>query len=259
MVHLENIHFTRVSASGKAGCYLSSSPPSQYGFNFVNCKFSYCDYGFYSASGNTRNLFLNKCVFLNNAAYDFYSWACSSIIIDSSFKSACQAVFMVCGGMLQGCIFESSRNSGIVISINGHGNFKGEAIISNCVFYCTGTGGITAIKCNTLVGPVITNNIIYFARPETDIPVSSPRISYEDYNCTNAAVNVLTGVHSLNGTEPQFVDAPGGNFRPRNPLVLRGGRPDLAGNPGQIGAVEGKYQFISKARVFNPGRLAIIR
>jgi hypothetical protein len=63
----------------------------------------------------------------------------------------------------------------------------------------------------------------------------------------------------LNASDAQFSDATNGDFRPRNPLVLRGGMPDFAGNPGQIGAVQGKYQFISKAKGTNFGRLAIIR
>ncbi len=258
MVHIENVHFTRASVSGKAGCYLSATG-IRYGFNFINCKFSSCDYGLFPSSGNNRNLLINRCMFLSNTTYDLFSLASSSIIIGSHFRSACQAVFVVSGGIVQGCIFESLRNSGIVISVNGHGLFRGETIVTNCTFYCTGTGGITAINCNSLVGPVITNNIIYLAQPASDIPVSVPRISHEDYNCTNATVNLLTGSHSLNAVNPQFVDATGGDFRPKNPVVLRGGVPDIAGNPTQVGAVQGKFQFISKAKITNLGRLSIFR
>jgi hypothetical protein len=214
MVHIENIHFTKASASSKAGCYLSAAG-TRYGFNFINCKFSSCDYGLFPSSGNNRNLLITKCAFLSNASYDLYSLASLSIIIGSHFKSACQAVFVVSGGIVQDCIFECSQHSGIVIAVNGHVSLRGEAIITNCTFYCTGTGGVTAINCNNLVGPVIINNIIYLAQPASDVPVSAPRVSYEDYNCTNATVNLLTGIHSLNATDPQFADAANGNFRPQ--------------------------------------------
>lgn len=258
MVHIENVHFTRVSMSGKSGCYLSATG-SRYGFNFINCKFSLCDYGLFPSSGNNRNLLITKCTFLGNITYDLFSLACSSIIINSHFKSACQAVTVTAGGIIQGCVFECSRDNGTIIAVNGQGTLKGEAIITNCTFYCTGTGGVTVISCNSLVGPVITNNIIYLAQPASDVPVSAIRINYEDYNCTNATVNLLTGGHSLNATNPQFVDAAGEDFRPRNPAILRGGIPDISGNPTQIGAVLGKYQFISKAKIANLGRLSIFR
>lgn len=258
MVHIENVHFTRVSTSGKAGCYMTSSS-SKWGFNFINCEFSSCNYGLYSGSGNNRNLFIKKCVFLSNTAYDLSSMASASIVIGSRFKSACPALFITYGGIIQGCIFEYTQNGGTAVTVNGHAIGRGEAVITNCTFYCTGTGGVTAISCNNLAGPVIINNIIYFAQPASDIPVSAARISHEDYNCTNATVNLLTGGHSLNATDPQFVDAVNGNFRPRNPLVLRGGMWDIAGNPTQIGTIQSKYQFISKAKTANLGRLAIIR
>lgn len=59
--------------------------------------------------------------------------------------------------------------------------------------------------------------------------------------------------------DPQFVDAANGDFRPRNPAVLRGGKPDISGNPTQIGAVLQKYQFGDRERVANMARLRIIR
>jgi hypothetical protein len=180
-------------------------------------------------------------------------------ITANRFKSACPSIFAALGGAIAGCIFENSQNSGTVVTLNGHVTLRGEAVLTNCTFYCTGTGGITAINCNNLVGSVIINNIFHFAQPAADIPISSPRISFEDYNCTNATAHILTGSHSLNSTDPQFADSANENFRPRNCLVLRGGMPDYSGNPGQIGAVAGKYQFISKAKGANFGRLSIFR
>jgi len=260
MVHIENVHFTRVSTSEKAGCYTTASS-AKFGFNFVNCKFSSCDYGLKvsTLSGYIRNLFINKCVFFSNTTYDLDSAGSASIIIGSRFESACPALLVRCGGIIQECVFKYTQNNGVAVTVNGNAVARGEAIITNCTFYCTGIGGVTAISCNNLVGPVITNNIIHLAQPASDIPVSAARASYEDYNCTNVTVNLLTGPHSLNATDPQFADAANCNFRPRNPLVLRGGMPDFSGNPTQIGAIQSKYQFVSKARAANLGRFSIFR
>ncbi|MGB8227405.1 MAG: hypothetical protein WCE45_11170, partial [Sedimentisphaerales bacterium] len=258
MVHIENIHFTRASASGKAGCYLTASG-LRFGFNFINCKFSYCSYGLYANSINNRNICVSRCIFSGNTSYDFWSVASMPLILGNFFDSVCPAIYASFGASVQGSLFKYGQDSGTAITVNGASSQRGEAIILNCTFYCIGTGGVTTISCNNLVGPVLANNIIYLAQPASDIPVSAARISYEDYNCTNATVHILTGPHSLNGTDPQFADAANGNFRPRNPLVLRGGMPDTTDNPTQIGVIQSKYQFISKARAVNPGRGSIFK
>ncbi len=59
--------------------------------------------------------------------------------------------------------------------------------------------------------------------------------------------------------DPEFADAANGDFRPRNPAVLRGGKPDISSNPTQMGAVLQKYQFGDRERVANMARLRIIR
>lgn len=258
MVHIENIHFTRASASSKAGCYLTTSV-LRFGFNFINCKFSYCSYGLYANNINNRNIYVSRCIFSGNTSYDFWSAVNMPVVLDNFFNSVCPAIYASFGASVQGSLFKYGQNSGTAITINGAPSQRGEAIVTNCTFYCNGTGGVTAISCNNLVGPVLANNIIYLAQPASDIPISAPRISYEDYNCTNTVIHTLTGLHSLSGIDPQFADAANGNFRPRNPLVLRGGMPDITGNPTQIGAVKGRYQFISKARAANIGRLSIFR
>jgi hypothetical protein len=258
MVHMENIHFTRVSAANKAGCYCTAAT-LRFGYNFINCKFSYCYYGLNPNNINSRNIYISKCTFSDNISTDFYCMASMPVIFGSIFYSACSAIYASFGALVRGCLFECSQNSGIAVVINGGSTQRGEAIILNCTFYCTGTGGITAINCNSFVGPMIANNIIYFAQPAADYPISSSRISFEDYNSTNATVHTLTGPHSLNGTDPQFTDAANGNFRPRNPLVLRGGMPDITDNPTQIGVIQSKYQFMSKARAANLGRGSIFK
>jgi hypothetical protein len=60
-------------------------------------------------------------------------------------------------------------------------------------------------------------------------------------------------------TDPDFVDAAGDDFRPRNPQVLRGGEPDVMGTVAQMGVILQRYQFAQRARTANMARLGIIR
>jgi len=59
--------------------------------------------------------------------------------------------------------------------------------------------------------------------------------------------------------DPDFVNAAGGDFRPRNPLLLRGGEPDVAGTVTQMGAKMKRYEFAQRGRMANIGRLGIIK
>ena len=59
--------------------------------------------------------------------------------------------------------------------------------------------------------------------------------------------------------DPEFVNAAGGDFRPRNPLLLRGGEPDVAGTVTQMGAKMKRYEFAQRGRMANIGRLGIIK
>jgi hypothetical protein len=83
-----------------------------------------------------------------------------------------------------------------------------------------------------------------------------------DYNCLHGwGTNYdgcSAGPNDIN-VDPQFVDAGNGDFRPRNPAVLRGGKPDIADNPTQMGVVQQKYQFAERAKTTNRARLQIIR
>ncbi len=99
-------------------------------------------------------------------------------------------------------------------------------------------------------------------------------VLYNDYDCyidtngniladpvetgyTNGTPPAL-GVHSLE-VDPQFVDAAGGDFRPCNTQVLRGGMPILAGDSVHIGAITRGGQLAIRGRMTNLGRFGIIR
>ena len=95
----------------------------------------------------------------------------------------------------------------------------------------------------------------------------------EDYNCwytsggaispwvaDDVGVNCppVAGEHVLQA-DPDFVDAANGDFRVRNPIVLRGGRPGPDGKASVIGAIGQEYRFAERGRMMNPGRMTILR
>ena len=257
MIWFENIQFANITAVAKAGCYLTTSL-TKYGFNFINCKFTALPYGIYTSSYSIRNLLISQSEFISNATCDVYSYSPNTRIQGCYFEGSVPALYIATGGAVCHSVINSKLASGTIVAYLGSA-YGNQALLQNCTVYSIGTAGITAASFASSVGPVVLNNIIHLAQPASDTPISAARISLEDYNCTNTTVHILTGFHSLNGTDPQFIDAANGDFRPRNPLVLRGGMPDITNNPTQIGAIQSKYQFISKARAANLGRLAIIR
>ena len=64
----------------------------------------------------------------------------------------------------------------------------------------------------------------------------------------------VTGVNTLQ-VDPELTS----DYRSLNFNVMRGGKPDVYGNPGQIGAVLGKYTVESRAAASNQGRMRIFR
>ena len=130
-----------------------------------------------------------------------------------------------------------------------------KAFVFNNVFYQQTSESIRAEQ-----GALVAVNNIFYSTVENYVPIyrTGGIIHYEDFNATNKSSG-LTGLNSLHNVDPLFVNPSVYDFRPRNPLVLRGGMPDLAGNPTQIGAILQKYQFANRARSANLGRLSIFR
>jgi hypothetical protein len=145
--------------------------------------------------------------------------------------------------------------------------------VVNCVFYDQ------VLSCLWLRNSSCTislNNILMPQSGANGIYVTSGGASvlYNDYDCyidtngniladpvetgyTNGTPPAL-GVHSLE-VDPQFVDAAGVDFRPRNTKVLRGGMPVLGSDTEHIGATLQKNELAIRSRVVNLGRLGIIR
>ena len=120
------------------------------------------------------------------------------------------------------------------------------------------------------------NNIFMLADKTNDYGVkieSSGGAFVGDYNCWSALdgqlVNFGTNLYSGGAVpqagksalqiDPGFVNAVGGDFKPRHKDVLRGGVPDVSGNSRQMGAVSQAYQFADRARTSNAGRLRILK
>ena len=128
---------------------------------------------------------------------------------------------------------------------------------------------------NASASAVVCNNVLVPHEDANAINIYTAGGSVRnDYNCiwgadgnqlaTPFETSKLGGVAPVLGgnsveADPEFDDAGSGDFRPRNPLVLRGGEPDVVGNPTQMGAKMRRYEFAQRARMANFARLGINR
>jgi hypothetical protein len=181
------------------------------------------------------------------------------------------------GNVADGVGLQVFGSGGIInnLAVGGGNILTGNGSVyirNNTVYNCTGSAiflhdaGAMAIVSNNILVPQQSGNAI-------KIYVNGGSVR-NDYNCIwGADGNQLTtpfttskaggtapvlGGHSIE-VDPEFVNPGGGDFRPRNPLVLRGGQPDVAGNPTQMGMIIQRYQFAQRARMVNLGRIGIIK
>jgi hypothetical protein len=185
-----------------------------------------------------------------------------------------------------GCVLDvSAGQPGIIVE--GSGGIIGNLVI-NAGNGVTGNGSV-CIEHNTVYNStlsavfvhnadatvIVRNNILVPDEDAYAINIYSAGGSVRnDYNCLwGSDGNQLTtpfgtiksggapptlGPNSIEA-EPNFVNAAGGDFRPRNPQVLRGGEPDVAGTVTQMGAKIQRYEFAQRGRMVNFARLGIIR
>ena len=145
-------------------------------------------------------------------------------------------------------------------------------IKNNTVYNCT----IAAVFLhNASAIAIVSDNILVPHQDGNAIMINTGGGSVRnDYNCVWGAdgnplaepfsTSKLGGVAPVLGdnsieTDPAFVDAAGGDFRPRNPQVLRGGQKDVVGNPSRMGVIIQRHQFAQRGRMVNFARLGIIR
>jgi len=156
------------------------------------------------------------------------------------------------------------------IALTGNGSVY---IKNNTVYNCT----VAAVFLdNASATAIVSDNILVPHQDGHAIKIHSGEGGSvrNDYNCIWGAdgnqlaipfkTDKLGGVLPVLGdnsieTDPAFVNAAGGDFRPRKPQVLLGGQKDVVGNPRQMGVVLQQYQFGQRGRMVNLARLGIIR
>ena len=166
--------------------------------------------------------------------------------------------------ILDGCVLRKTAVFSAGVISNYPTTFP---IISNCVFYNIDN----CIQLNDNDTKLIQYNnifVLHTAASGKIITRTKGSVLYSDYSCAWAIDGAPVASDRWGGTglpehsieqDPQFVDADNGDFRPRNPNVLRGGKPDIADNETEMGAILQKYQFAKRAKAANPGRLQIMR
>lgn len=266
-IEFRNIYFYNTDGlSGNNGVGFSNTP---IGTKFVNCKFA----ALYRGVDDTAEVvLLQDCYSHSDIAHYFANLKGNGhtvidCIINIGAGAAGIRIWNI-GALIIGNMFIGGEEGIRLIT-------EGGAVVCHNTFYnqtlwCIRLGSLT-------IATLIEYNNIFMPAAVDDYAVyivdSQGTVLYSNYSWAYCAAGNFTvdpwyddtndksfmGPNSTKDTDPQLVDAVNGDLRPLNPDVLRGGRPDIAGNPGQIGMVIQKYQFAQQARQVNRGRLAIIR
>ena len=281
----ENLWIHNVSSAGYAGIVGKGiSNISKYNYVFRNIRITdcYCAFrwGLNSASERIYRFLFDSCVFSGITSH----------IINSNCSAAGGVITSSYVSIPAGCCFWNP-----VASPNAY--YDNLYIIENNVFVggswvfynCRNgnTGAPTYIVNNSFYNQTdgifqgyyisggscllnFCNNIVWLAdssKPilKTALSDNGGSIHYCDYNAANSThsdkwgLGTWAGDNNIQLSNYPFVDPANGDFRVSDPALLRGGKCDYAGNPGQIGAIKRKYQFPVSARMTNLGRLSIFR
>lgn len=256
--NLENLKLINVNSASAS--YNGVEVISNYGG--VMCRNLWLTSGASGIYGINRGLLIIDCKFTGS----YYKKPGSPsregpiYIGDTSYGTAViNCLFDVTGDFYQ-CLSDTSNGGTLIVGCIF--NIKGTVLRAIYIFYATRVINNVIYNSGVLTYGIllgaylrfatILNNIIQGAT--TPIYNDSDTNTYQDYNCYPGN----TESHGVS-SDPQFVDAANGDFRVRNPAVLRGGKVDINGNPTQMGPIKQKYQFSKRARAANLGRLAILR
>ena len=229
-IHWRNIYFRN---SNMAVGYYAYNMKNSQNCSFTKCKFEHSDINLWVDSSST-NCLISYCYFS-----DYVS---SNLEIGSGSYL----------NMFSHCVFNGGAVKMFIVFNN---------TMYNQTSFCLGYGH------DSYAGGLIEYNNI-FVPAAKNIPAicrnGNGSIAYSGYGCAysiadNSVLDTpYSGENGLN-VNPQFVNAASSDFRPKNSLVLQGGMPDFSGNPGQIGAVLQKYQFVKRWQAANPGRVSIFK
>lgn len=265
LTNQDNISIRHIYAlDGTAAGFEIDNTVAHYGYILHNCKATGGQHGIHCEDTYTRNL---------SVIGGHYEGSIKAINLKAVFGAMIKGAYCYShgdyviyisyyGAAVIGCVLESD-GTGVGIFANSQGLMP---IIGN-VFYNV-VHGITLNGANVTL--VEYNNIFVVTAKATGKAVSyvSGSVAYSDYSCLWALDGAPAASDRWGGDgipehaieeDPDFIDAANGNFRPRNPNVLRGGKPDIVDNVTQMGAIMQKYQFARRAKAANLGRLQIVR
>ncbi len=258
---LANFHFSNLT--GQYAILFSNTPKN---IAFRNCRFSDVLGGCNSAA---ENILFESCYSHNDLGGHTYSLGGGHLTVlncvgnQAAGKNFANAVGI--SADVIGCVIAGNAQYGVHCL-----NAGASVCVLNNTFYNVGTYGVYV---NNSESAIVANNIFSLEPGAVALYAQTAgSLSCNDYNCfietdgTPLTVGghgsgyevPVKGAHSVQ-VDPDFVDAANGDFRARNPLVLRGGRPGPDGKAAVIGAIGQEYQFAERARVMNAGRAGIIR
>jgi len=272
ILNVQCIEFRHVHAGNTAathyGFYYTATGYCQ-GLLLRNCKSTGCKYGVYSDTVYIRGISIIGGHYSSATGPALYFAGCRWVnVLDAELTGSLAGALIdgdVVGILLiDGCVLHKTGNyfGGVYTD-----NWDTFLIISNCVFYNIDD----CIRLNDAESRLVQYNnvfVLHTASTGKIINRMVGAIKYSDYGCAWAIDGAPAAPGRWGGTglpehsieqDPQFVDADNGDFRPRNPNVLRGGKPDIADNETEMGAILQKYQFARRAKAANLGRLQIIR
>jgi len=265
----DNIRFSNLyfhNTDTLTGNYCVDVKSQSYGLVFDHCFFDAAHRGIYGLDVNA--LLVKNCY----SGPNFDKGALAKVIGVLNFVIGCVLdvkaekagiAIIGSGGILNNLVI----NGGNAITANG----------SVCVEHNTVyNSSLAAVFVNDpTASAIVRNNVLVPHEDANAIKIYTAGGSVRnDYNCiwgtdgnqlaTPFTTSKSGGVAPVLGTgsveaDPEFADAGSGDFRSRNPLLLRGGRKDVAGNPGQMGVILQRYQFAQRARMVNLARFGIIR
>jgi len=270
--NVNNIEFRHIYAKDAGTNYNGFSIEADVaskGFSFIYCKSSGCKHGIYAGNWNAYMIYIKGGSYSSSESWAVYIYQARYVTIKKVEFVGITATPLInayCSGqfILDGCILRKTAgySAGII------GNYPTTLVlVKNSTFYNIDR----CIELNDDGAKLIQYNnifVLHTASTGKIIKRTKGSVIYGDYSCAWAIDGAPVASDRWGGTglpehcveqDPKFVDADNGGFRPRNPNVLRGGKPDIAGNETEMGAVLQKYQFARRSKAANPGRLQIMR